>query len=187
MKYVVLTTKHHEGFCLWDSKVTDYKATNTPYGRDLIAPFVEAFRAEGLKIGFYYSLIDWHHPDFPIDMHHPQRNHPDAAALNAGPRHAPLRRLHARAGARAADRLRQDRHHLVRLQLSAAAPTRTCPARAATTGRASELLTLVRELQPDIIVNNRLDLLDERGYLPDITTPEQYTPRAGAAGSTARR
>jgi alpha-L-fucosidase len=84
MKYVVLTAKHHEGFCLWDSRVTDYKAPNTPAGRDLIAPFVEAFRAEGLKIGFYYSLLDWHHPDFTIDIYHPLRNRPDAAALNAG-------------------------------------------------------------------------------------------------------
>ncbi len=53
MKYVVVTTKHHEGFCLWDSKVTDYKAPNTPCGKDLLTPLVEAFRAEGLKIGFY--------------------------------------------------------------------------------------------------------------------------------------
>ncbi|HOD03083.1 MAG TPA: alpha-L-fucosidase, partial [Clostridiales bacterium] len=71
MKYVVLTSKHHEGFCLFDSQFTDYKATNTPYGKDLVKEFVEAFRAEGLKIGFYYSLIDWHHPDFPIDGIHP--------------------------------------------------------------------------------------------------------------------
>ena len=63
MKYVVLTAKHHEGFCLWDSKVTDYKVTNTPYGKDLIRPYVEALQAEGLKVGFYYSLLDWHHPD----------------------------------------------------------------------------------------------------------------------------
>lgn len=53
MKYVVLTAKHHEGFCLWDSQFTDYKATNTPYGKDLLKPYVEAFRAEGLKVGFY--------------------------------------------------------------------------------------------------------------------------------------
>ena len=62
MRYVVLTSKHHDGFCLWDSQLTDYKATNTPAQRDLLKPFVEAFRAEGLKVGFYYSLIDWHHP-----------------------------------------------------------------------------------------------------------------------------
>ena len=53
MKYVVLTTKHHEGFCLWDSRFTDYKAPNTPYGKDLLTPFVDAFRAEGIRVGFY--------------------------------------------------------------------------------------------------------------------------------------
>ena len=62
-KYVVLTTKHHEGFCLFDSRLTDYKATNSPAGRDLVAEFAEAVRAEGLRVGFYYSLMDWHHPD----------------------------------------------------------------------------------------------------------------------------
>ena len=51
MKYAVLTAKHHDGFCLFDSKLTDYKATNTPAGRDLIREYLEAFRAEGLKVG----------------------------------------------------------------------------------------------------------------------------------------
>ena len=65
MKYAVMTTKHHDGFCLFDSQHTDYKATNTPAKRDLTREYVEAFRAEGLKVGFYYSVIDWHHPDYP--------------------------------------------------------------------------------------------------------------------------
>ena len=65
MKYVVLTAKHHDGFCLFDSKLTDYKATNTKAGRDLVREFVDACREEGLKVGLYFSIIDWHHPDFP--------------------------------------------------------------------------------------------------------------------------
>ncbi|MDD2970610.1 MAG: alpha-L-fucosidase [Lachnospiraceae bacterium] len=75
MKYAVLTTKHHEGFCLFDSKYTDYKSTNTACRRDLVREFVDAFRAEGLKVGFYYSLLDWHHEDYPVygDMYHPDR------------------------------------------------------------------------------------------------------------------
>ncbi|MCB0043708.1 MAG: alpha-L-fucosidase, partial [Caldilinea sp.] len=73
MKYAVLTTKHHDGFCLWDSELTDYKATNTPAGRDLVQPFVQAFRNEGFKLGFYHSVIDWHHPEFPVDGLHPMR------------------------------------------------------------------------------------------------------------------
>ena len=84
MNYVVLTAKHHEGFCLWDTQQTDYKATNTPYGKDLLRPYVEAFREAGLRVGFYYSLIDWHHPDFPIDIFHPLRDREDVAELNQG-------------------------------------------------------------------------------------------------------
>ena len=80
----MLTTKHHEGFCLFDSQYTDYKATNTPAGRDLVREYVEAFRAEGLRVGFYYSLIDWHHPEFPIDMLHPRRDDPDAFEQSKG-------------------------------------------------------------------------------------------------------
>lgn len=75
MKYAVLTAKHHEGFCLFDSAYTDYKATNTPAGRDLVREYVDAFRAEGLRVGLYYSLVDWHHPDYPAynDPFHPMR------------------------------------------------------------------------------------------------------------------
>jgi alpha-L-fucosidase len=63
MKYMVMTTKHHEGFCLWDSQQTDYNAVKCGPGRDLVREYVEACREFGLKIGFYYSLMDWHHPD----------------------------------------------------------------------------------------------------------------------------
>ena len=64
MKYAVLTAKHHDGFCLFDSKLTDYKATNTPGGRDLIKEYTDAFREAGLRVGLYYSLLDWHHPAY---------------------------------------------------------------------------------------------------------------------------
>jgi len=79
MKYAVLTAKHHDGFCLFDSRLTDYKSTNSPCGRDLVREYLEAFRAEGLKVGLYYSLLDWHHPDYPAfgDRHHPMRDNPD--------------------------------------------------------------------------------------------------------------
>jgi alpha-L-fucosidase len=63
MKYMVMTSKHHEGFCHFDSKLTDYCAPKQGPGRDLAREFVEAARAEGLRFGFYYSLMDWHHPD----------------------------------------------------------------------------------------------------------------------------
>jgi alpha-L-fucosidase len=63
MKYMVMTTKHHEGFCNFDSKLTEYCAGKQGPGRDLVREYVEAARAEGLHVGFYYSLMDWHHPD----------------------------------------------------------------------------------------------------------------------------
>ncbi|MBE6376822.1 MAG: alpha-L-fucosidase [Lentisphaerae bacterium] len=69
MKYVVFTAKHHDGFCLFDSKLTDYKYQE----KDLLKGVIDAFRNEGLKIGVYYSLPDWHHPNYPHDARHPQR------------------------------------------------------------------------------------------------------------------
>jgi len=63
MKYMVMTTKHHEGFCNFDTKLTDYNAVKQGPKRDLVREYVEAARAEGLHVGFYYSLMDWHHPD----------------------------------------------------------------------------------------------------------------------------
>src|SRR5665213_2998453 len=62
-KYMVMTTKHHEGFCLFDTKLTDYCAPKQAAGRDLVAEYIEAAKAEGMRFGFYYSLMDWHHPD----------------------------------------------------------------------------------------------------------------------------
>mgnify|MGYP000919790650 FL=1 len=78
MQYVVLTAKHHDGFCLFDSKYTDFKSTNTKCGRDLVAEFVEAVRGEGLKVGLYFTLLDWYHDDYPHygDRNHPMRNNP---------------------------------------------------------------------------------------------------------------
>ena len=63
MKYMVLTSKHHEGFCNWDTKLTNYNAVNYGPKRDILKEYVEAARAEGLRVGFYYSLMDRHHPD----------------------------------------------------------------------------------------------------------------------------
>ncbi len=63
MKYMVLTTKHHDGFCLWDTRQTDFNAVRHGPGRDIVAEYVDACRSAGLKVGLYYSLADWHHPD----------------------------------------------------------------------------------------------------------------------------
>ncbi len=65
MKYTVLTTRHHDGFALWDSKVNPYNAAKLGPGRDLVAPYVKAVREAGLKVGLYYSPASWAHPDYP--------------------------------------------------------------------------------------------------------------------------
>ncbi|MBX5132814.1 alpha-L-fucosidase [Rhizobium lentis] len=174
MKYVVLTTKHHEGFCLWDTKATDFKVTNTPYGKDLLRPFVDAFRAEGLRIGFYYSLIDWHHPDFTVDPRHPQRNHPDATKINEG-------RDMLRYAAFMREQVRELLTEFGRIDImwfDFSYPQWKLGELVGKGHRdweSEKLVRLVRELAPDIIINNRLDLA---GLQPDIVTPEQYMPRA---------
>ena len=71
MRYVVFTTKHHDGFCMYDSKHTDFKITNTPYGKDITAELLAACRAQGLRIGLYHSLVDWRHPHYVPDAEHP--------------------------------------------------------------------------------------------------------------------
>ncbi len=169
MKYVVLTTKHHDGFCLWDSALTDYKTTSTPFGRDLVAEYVTALRAEGLRVGFYHSLIDWHHPDFTIDGHHPQRDHPDVQALNASRDmnryrdylHGQVRELLTNYGQ--IDYLFFDFSYDVLGDV-------VWGGKGAADWAAEELLALVRELQPNILVNDRL------GIDGDFVTPEQYQP-----------
>jgi alpha-L-fucosidase len=176
MKYVVLTAKHHEGFCLWDTQQTDFKVTNTPHGQDLLTPFVEAFRAEGLKIGFYYSLIDWHHPDFTIDPRHPQRNLPEAEALEIN-RSKDRRRYAAFMREQVRELLTQfGRIDVMWFDFSYPQWKQgELVGKGRDDWESEKLVRLVRELAPEIIINNRLDLAELE---PDITTPEQYTPRA---------
>ncbi|MER8233020.1 alpha-L-fucosidase [Streptomyces sp. NPDC094049] len=169
MRYVVLTTKHHDGFCLWDSALTDYKVTNTPYGRDLIGPFVEACRAEGLKVGFYHSLIDWHHPSFPVDGTHPQRDDEEFKAAETGRDirdyqrylHGQVRELLTEYGR--IDYLFFDFSYEGREWWGGKGPD---------DWDAPRLLETVRALQPHILVNDRA------GLPGDFVTPEQYQPSA---------
>ena len=171
MKYAVLTAKHHEGFCLWDSAYTDYKITRTPYGQDLLAPFVEAFRAEGLHVGFYYSLLDWSHPDFTIDIYHPLRDHPEAARLNEGrsmPRYAEYMRHQVR------ELLTRYQPDILWCDFSYPdASYNGLPGKGRNDWESEKLLRLIRELSPGIILNNRMDLPDVRA---DVYTPEQVQP-----------
>jgi alpha-L-fucosidase len=174
MKYAVMTSKHHDGFCLFDSQYTDYKATNTPAKRDLIQEYVEAFRAEGLKVGFYYSLLDWHHPDYPIigNRIHPMRNHPDYQDHKGNlPRYADyvhnqVEELLTRYG----------RIDIIWFDFS-------YDEMKGEAWKATELVKMVRTLQPGIIIDNRLGgnikAIEPEIYAGDFASPEQIIPPEG--------
>ena len=170
MKYAVITSKHHEGFTLFDSKYTDYKVTNTPYGKDALKEWVDAFRAEGLKIGFYYSLIDWHHPEYTID-----RNHPLSA--NSEEEYKELNKNRDMSKYR--EYLKNQVTEILTnygkidiLWLDYSFPTGE-HGKGRDDWNSVELIKLVRQLQPEIIVNDRLDLKEYWGGW-DFTTPEQF-------------
>lgn len=150
MKYMVMTTKHHEGFCLWDTKQTDYNAVKQGPGRDLVREYVEACREFGLRIGFYYSLMDWHHPDGALCAK-------DEAARRRflDFTHGCVRELMSNYGQ--IDILWYD----VSWPLPDAAAWETV-----------KMNTMARQLQPEIIINNRAKL-DE-----DFGTPEEHVTPA---------
>jgi alpha-L-fucosidase len=181
MKYAVMTAKHHDGFCLFDSQLTEFKATRTPAGRDLIREYVDAFRAEGIKIGLYYSLIDWHHADYPHfgDRIHPMRDnpawkdHPHQFERYLSYMHGQVRELCTNYGK--IDILWFDFSY---------------DQMAAEKWRATDLMRMVRELQPEVITDNRLEASgDSRessllsghpsAYSGDFVSPEQIIPPTG--------
>jgi alpha-L-fucosidase len=156
-KYMVMTTKHHEGFCNFDTKLTNYCAPKQACGRDLVAEYVEAARAEGLRVGFYYSLMDWHHPDGARCLTD------EAARVRfVEYTHGLIRELMTQYGK--IDVLWYD----VDWPLSAEQ------------WESEKMNKMVFELQPDIIVNNR------NGLPGDFSTPEQeITPgKRGQAWET---
>ena len=178
MKYMVLTTKHHEGFCNWDTATTDYKITKTPFGRDLVKEYVEACRAEGLKVGFYFSIIDWHHPDYTLDHCHPlwpkdkKMTDEEFAKLNAGKDMARYRKyMYA-----------QVRELLTNYgKIDIIWYDFTVKGKYGKTWKdweARELMKMTRELQPGILVDNRLDLNDTTDDGWDFVTPEQFKSAA---------
>jgi alpha-L-fucosidase len=169
MKYVVLTAKHHEGFCLFDSKFTDYKAPNTPYGKDIIREYVDALRGEGLKVGFYYSLIDWHHPEYTIDRVHPQRQESDTAYVRLNKnRDMAKYRIYLKNQVR---ELLTNYGEISVMWFDFSFPGKN--GKDHNDWGSEDLLNMVRTLQPGIIIDDRLDLKEMEGGW-DFESPEQY-------------
>src|SRR5690554_107539 len=169
MKYAVITTKHHDGFCMFESAFTDYDIANTPYGKDAIKEWVDAFKAEGLKVGFYYSLIDWHHPHYTIDQVHPQSasSKEEYDKLNVG-RDMNIYRQYLK------DQVKEilTKYGTIDiLWLDYSFPGEF--GKGNEDWDAVELVKMVRELQPNILINDRADLKDYQGGW-DFTTLEQF-------------
>lgn len=169
MKYLVVTTKHHDGFCLWDSALTDYKAPNTPAGRDLLRPLVEAVRAAGLKIGFYHSVIDWHHPNFPVDGLHPMREN---LAFREAEKNRDVAKYREYLHGQTRELLTQfGKIDVIWFDFSySERDWGWSKGKGKVDWDSERLLAMVRELQPGILVNDRLEMG------ADFRTPEQYQP-----------
>ena len=156
-RYMVFTTKHHDGFCMFDSRYTTYKITNTPYGKDIVAQLADACHKEGMRLGFYYSPPDMHHPAYrdtskPVSenwMGQPER---PEWPLYLDYMELQLTELLTRYGPVALiwfDGLSHQEKY---------------------DGR--RFLKLIHELQPATLVNNRI------GVPADFETPEQFIPKA---------
>lgn len=184
MKYAVMTAKHHDGFCLFDSKYTTYKSTNTKCKRDLIKEYVEAFRGEDIKVGLYYSLLDWHHEDYPAygDRHHPMRNNEEFKNKTYK-----------------FENYVQYFHNQVRELLTNYGKIDimwfdfSYDDMAGEKWQATKLMKMVRDLQPHIIVDNRLD--DKKNikkanlspYTGDFDSPEQIIPPKGVVDENGNK
>ena len=77
MEYVCLTAKHHDGFCLWDTRETDFNVMHSPYGRDIVGELAHACERRSFPLGLYYSVVDWHHPNYPNRGRHHELAEPE--------------------------------------------------------------------------------------------------------------
>lgn len=180
-KYLIVTAKHHDGFCLYDTATTDWKSTRTPFGQDAVAALAQACRAAGLRFGIYFSIWDLWHPGLDgglgeVDaegnlLHHGGEN----GAWTPTPEgvsymHEQLRELLTQYG----------RIDLLWFDVRRAS---------AEAYRGGELMAMIRELQPDILVNDRLvkgQDYDDPRLKPDLITPENRIPPEGLRDEQGR-
>lgn len=159
MQYAVMTTKHHDGFSMFETKLSDHSAWAV-CGRDLVREYVEAMRAEGIRIGFYYSLCDWHHPDYPAFT---DEDRPYRFGRQRRPSPEQWERFHAFLTGQLTELLTS--YGEVDLLWFDGGWERT-----AADWRSAELEALIRRLQPGIAINDRLP------EVADFITPEQFVP-----------
>jgi alpha-L-fucosidase len=158
MKYMTITTKHHDGFCMWDTKTTDYNVMNTPFASDVIGEVTRAFRKAGLRVSYYYSIMDWHHPDYLPRRPWEMGIRPEGdAKLSRYLKYmrAQIKELLTRYGRIGAVWYDGGWEHTAE-ELESAMMNR-----------------IWRKMQPDILINNRSNTPEDFG------TPEQYIPPTG--------
>ncbi|MCG8555365.1 MAG: alpha-L-fucosidase [Proteobacteria bacterium] len=173
MKYLVITSKHHDGFALWDTKVSDWDVVDrTPYKKDLLAPLAQACKKHGLRFTVYHSILDWHHPA----MHDPKGGYSDNF-------------IHAGRKQEYVDYMKGQLKELM---------SGLDPAVLWFDGEwiawwteedGRDVYQLLRGLKPDIIINNRvgkgrkgMEGLSKQGHVGDFGTPEQQIPPTGLPG-----
>ena len=190
-RYLVFTTKHHDGFALHDSKVSDYDAGSVLH-RDLVKEIVDALRAEGLRVGFYHSVIDWHHDQYEYARSQ-QLPHP-LKGTAVPERHSATTRSTSTTCTREVNELVSNYGPVDILWWDYSAQD----FQGEEAWRAFDLMPLVRAKQPKIIMNNRLfrhaggrldghghEALSRRSSIPkygDFITPEQHIPATGMPG-----
>ena len=180
MKYAVLTAKHHDGYCMWDTAYTTYNSVHQPMGRDVVREYVDAFREAGLKAGLYYSTIDWRHPDYPAfgDEFHPDREN-EAFRGREHNFDRYLDFMHAQVEELCANYGPLD---ILWFDFSYGEMT-------GEKWRATELIRMVRSYHPDILIDNRLETsgggfgsvvtANPTEYAGDFVSPEQLIPPGG--------
>ena len=159
MKYAVITTKHHDGLCLFDADNTEWKVTRTPYGKDVIKKVTKSFNKKKIPVGFYYSILDWHHDDYLPRMPWEEARRPAA-------------------GHNVMDYITYMREHIRQLLTE----YRPAPFVLWYDGgwmnkpedlEGDETNAMARELKPDILINDRHFTRE------DLITPEQRVPPTG--------
>lgn len=186
-RYAVLTSKHHEGFALFDTKTSDFNVKKTK-GVDMVRAYVDAMRAQGVKVGFYHSVIDWHHPEYDFTIN-PDLAYPKGQQMM----------LESRAMPRNQAAYQNYLHEQVRELLSNYGPVDVIwwdysqdAAEGKRAWNAPALIEMCRRLQPGIIMNNRLysysglkadgNVVSLDLRCGDFMTPEQRIPEAGYPG-----
>ncbi|HYM14240.1 MAG TPA: alpha-L-fucosidase [Dehalococcoidia bacterium] len=160
MQYAVFTAKHHDGYAMYDTQLSDYSVMHSPVQRDLLRDFADAMRVEGIRVGVYFSLIDWHHPDYPAFT---EADKPYVLGKSRQPTEEQWARFSDFMFGQVRELLTG--YGAIAVIWFDGGWERTIPQ-----WRSHDLEKMIRELQPGILINDRLP------GVGDYVTPEQFVP-----------